>query len=376
MRLKWVLAGLRLPESFFGALTNTNSLNSASDSQNRLRYYTLLVLLMLPVVLGYGLEAIIEAHYLLAGCILAMGVSLIVSWLILRRWNNGLIIYRFNAVVFALLLFYLAVIGGSGGSKILWMYTYPLIAFFLFGKMEGFCWSLAVFVAAAVILLLPVPWVPVFNYDPEFKARFFSTYLIVHIITWWFEYSRHHYRIDKRTLERRVEERTKELTALNLQLQEAIEKANQLARRAEAANQAKSNFLATMSHEIRTPMNSIIGLSHLALQKGPDDQLFDYLKNIHSSALSLLGIIDDVLDFSKIEANKLFLETVDFNIEQILGRIANMLGGKASEKGLELLFIYGPEVLGTLRGDPLRLGQILINLVSNAIKFTDNGERR
>jgi two-component system sensor histidine kinase/response regulator len=373
-RFKRVSGILRHPGSYFRIPAETSPLTSTSEPQDRFRYYTLLVLLMLPAVLGYGLVSYSHREYLLFASILVMGVSISLSWLLLRRRNSGLVLYRLNATIFALLLLLLAQIGGTGGSKLLWMYTYPLVTFFLFGNIEGFCWSLGLFSAAVILLLKPLPWLPTFHYDPEFKIRFASTYLIVHIITWWFEYSRHHYRIDRRLLEQRVDERTKELTAVNLQLQEAIDNANQLARRAETANQAKGNFLATMSHEIRTPMNSIIGLSHLALQRDLDDQLTDYLKNINRSALSLLGIIDDILDFSKIEADKLFLEIVDFNVEQVLEQIATMLGGKAAEKGLELLFCYGPDLLVSLKGDPLRLGQILINLVSNAVKFTDAGE--
>ncbi len=143
---------------------------------------------------------------------------------------------------------------------------------------------------------------------------------------------------------------------------------------AEEATKTKSDFLANMSHEIRTPMNAIIGMSHLALQTSLDKKQKNYIEKVHRAGENLLGIINDILDFSKIEAGKMSMEKADFRLEDVMDNLANLVGMKTEDKGLELLFNAAPDVPTALIGDPLRLGQILINLGNNAVKFTESGE--
>ncbi|MFD1773704.1 response regulator [Paenibacillus rhizophilus] len=152
------------------------------------------------------------------------------------------------------------------------------------------------------------------------------------------------------------------------------EELKQALRIAEEATAAKSQFLANMSHEIRTPMNAIIGLAHLALKTELSPKQRDYLSKIHNAGTSLLGIVNEILDFSKVESGKLELEDTGFELQEVITDAVALSSQSAYDKGLELMYYIPADVPQNLIGDPLRLQQILTNLVSNAVKFTEKGE--
>jgi signal transduction histidine kinase/DNA-binding response OmpR family regulator/HPt (histidine-containing phosphotransfer) domain-containing protein len=161
------------------------------------------------------------------------------------------------------------------------------------------------------------------------------------------------------TLEAKVAERTRELASAK----EA----------ADAASRAKADFLANMSHEIRTPMNAIIGLAHLAVRSGLPPRQHGHMLKIQQAGMHLLSLINDVLDTTKIDAGKLTLERSEFALDEVMSNVANLIGEKASAKGLELVFEVASDVPEHLIGDPLRLAQVLLNYANNAVKFTDAG---
>ncbi len=166
----------------------------------------------------------------------------------------------------------------------------------------------------------------------------------------------------------------KETLRLRIEKSELAENLHQQIQIVEKANLAKSDFLSTMSHEIRTPMNAVLGMSHLALQEDISPVQRNYLNSIQMAARSLLGIINDTLDLSKIEAGRLELEQIDFDLDRVLESIAVVSGHQAQEQGLDFSIQVQRDVPRRFTGDPQRLGQILLNLSSNAVKFTDTGK--
>jgi len=165
----------------------------------------------------------------------------------------------------------------------------------------------------------------------------------------------------------------RQLVVLNKQLESTLEQTQRLALQAQSAYRAKSEFLATVSHEIRTPLNGILGMIHLLLDTNLSSEQYDMAKTARTSGDQLLMILCDILDFSKVEAGKLILETLDFDLREVIENIVDLLAERARVKGLELASLVPQDLPTRLRGDPGRLGQILTNLIANAIKFTPSG---
>lgn len=171
-----------------------------------------------------------------------------------------------------------------------------------------------------------------------------------------------------------VEQSNSKLLEVNRQLEQAIEHANAMTEQAKAGTQAKSEFLANMSHEIRTPMNAIIGFTELLNNTSLNQQQGDYLDTIEHSSKTLLKIIDDILDFSKIEAGKLILEKTHFSLSELMDDVLDMFSANVRQKNIDLFIQANPDTPATFVGDPVRLKQVITNLINNAIKFTSKGK--
>ena len=256
--------------------------------------------------------------------------------------------------------------GGLYSPVVPWFATGPVTATLLLGFNRNavfwLCVNAALVLAFAVAAWLGID-LPVL-YNRQHASFFFGTSQIGLVLTLL---------VHTKIFDSAKSKALVESEARNTELQAALHATAQARERAEVATVSKSAFLANMSHEIRTPMNAIIGMSHLALQTELAPRQRDYLQKVQQSSQHLLGIINDILDLSKVEAGKLDLEIADFSLEQVLGKVVNLMADRAAGKGLGLLVDIAQDVPNALKGDALRLSQMLINYVDNAVKFSDHG---
>jgi two-component system sensor histidine kinase/response regulator len=257
--------------------------------------------------------------------------------------------------------------GGLYSPVIPWFAFGPVTATLMLGFNRNTLWWL--FVNAACVLAFGVVGMmgielPM-QFNKQYSGFFFAACQIGLVFTLL---------IHTRIFDSEKNRALGEVETKNVELHTALRETALARQKAEAATATKSAFLANMSHEIRTPMNAIIGMCHLALKTDMTPRQRDYLHKAQQSSQHLLAIINDILELSKVEAGRMELEIGEFSLERLLIKVADLLGDKAESKGLELLFDVAHDVPDVLKGDALRLSQMLINYASNALKFTDAGE--
>ncbi|MGD0401493.1 MAG: response regulator [Syntrophobacteraceae bacterium] len=334
--------------------------NLSADAPRQVVYRAILTNLMcivsIPNLLVVG-SLDLAAHRNMQGMldfILDLCLALLLFGIIcyLRRGGNVDRASKLSLSVTGVFFVYYFVIGGIENT--VWLFIFPLASSFLLGKRKGLLASTLV-IATSLILSLCLRKFspPVAVYSAPFLACFALSFIVVAIFSFIFEYVK-----DK--AHRELSEQHRELAATK----EA----------AEAATLAKSQFLANMSHEIRTPMNGVLGMAEVLLGTDLNDKQRNIAKIVLRSGEALLSVLNDILDYSKIEAGKLELEDINFDLRECVEETTQLFAEKAHKKGLELGLDLHNDVPVALRGDPGRLRQTLINLINNAVKFTEHGE--
>ncbi len=322
--------------------------------------------LMFTIAIPFVFRYLSLGIWLIAVGLLVTMIGCVVNISILRRTHNPVVSGHVAAtLLFLLLVMSNVVSGGFYDANFSWLYILPLGAALLVNLRAGWIWTAIVVLTTLVFWLLPGLGVEVPNLIPpdehavQSLLNRISAILAIAILTTGFV-----------VVERRTE---RSLQAANSALAKEVEERKRAESEARAADRAKSAFLATVSHELRTPMNGVIGMTGILLDTDLDEDQRSYANTVRVSAESLLTLINEVLDFEKIESGTLALEPIDFDLDDALAEMIELLSPIAGEKGLALIWRRAPEVPKRVRSDLGRLRQILINLIGNALKYTEKG---
>ncbi len=347
----------------------TSGLGQGTDSEI-LRKVVLLncVFLFGSVILtSLGFMAWLEG--VMAICFLDFSIAtlLIGNFIYLRVARNHVPASYCTVFLMGSLIFYNFVSGGINGAGFYWAFTFPLFAFFLLGHTAALLIStLFICLAVACVIVGSHPEGP-FEYTGEIDLlRFVLSFFIVFGFSYVFEKVR-------RGSHQEVRDRNEELERTNERLEQITAHAREMALQAERANKAKSQFLANMSHEIRTPMNGIVGMVDLLMKTNLTEKQRNYVAVAVRSNEALLRLVDDILDISKIEAGTLVLKNALFDLSEAIGQTVDLFSEESRKKGVALVCRVEEGIPKYVKGDPVRLGQILSNLIGNALKFTQNG---